>query len=418
VDFSPPSEEAKSEKSEDRDREANPHTRRLAEIHERAGKLSSSPWSHDVLELVMAESLPMAEHEECFPWLMIVGVPSSDKTATVQLIKDAPGVQYVDTMTEHALASGYVPKGKQQKKRDLLTQMEEGKKTTLAIRDLTTIFSLREDTVKKFLGELNSIYEGVFVKATGTAGVMTYSTRFTIIACITSNALAQHHKYMSQIGPRFMFYRLPNLTETEKEAGFELLNHLDRNSTKATLRRLVMGHVQKIAALPFEGETKDQQNQLALLGDLLGRGRAAVRWARVEGTWEIDGVQIEEPFRAFQQLSNLGRRLAKVHGRTRLTDHELEMLRRVALASAQGHRADVLALFQTGTDFTVEECADALGKSDDRTRQVLKELQRVGLVVVTPGAGSKAATYAPNPRFAKLITRPLKPLNHIEDLYR
>src|SRR5438128_1247975 len=66
---------------------------RLREIHTLQREITSSPWSHDVLDLTMATATcwPFVEQDSTMPpWLLVTGAPSSDKTASVLLLKRAP----------------------------------------------------------------------------------------------------------------------------------------------------------------------------------------------------------------------------------------------------------------------------------------------------------------------------------------
>jgi len=83
---------------------------RLVRIHALLDEVTSSPWSHDAVELAggVVLSLPIADRDEtALVWLLIVGGPSSDKTFAVLLMKEAQDVFYVDTVTENFLGSGY-----------------------------------------------------------------------------------------------------------------------------------------------------------------------------------------------------------------------------------------------------------------------------------------------------------------------
>src|SRR5206468_8296139 len=106
---------------------------------------------------------------------------------------------------------------------DLLTQMTKSVTRCLVIKDLTTLFSQREDKVRAVLGDFQSIYDGEYTKWTGTLGGLNYTTRFSLVACITPATLTKHHRYLSEIGPRFLFYLVPTLTEEEVNAGLDKL---------------------------------------------------------------------------------------------------------------------------------------------------------------------------------------------------
>src|SRR5262249_54434615 len=147
-------------------------TNGLLEIHAVLDDLTSSPWSHDILELALATalSLSIAERDEtALLWLLIVGAPSSDKTFAVLLLKEAPHVYYVDSVTENFLASGYRDEKTGKPAPDLFKELD-GK--CVIFKELGTVFSLRPDKVKKFLGDLQAIYDREYHKPTGTVGTI------------------------------------------------------------------------------------------------------------------------------------------------------------------------------------------------------------------------------------------------------
>jgi hypothetical protein len=401
-------------------------TDRLVQMHALQEELTSSPHSHDILELALAAatSPAVSSHDDtALVWLLVVGVPSSDKTNTVLLLRDSPQTFYLDTLTDSAFVSGFQDarpgKGKAP---DLLPRLD-GK--CLVVKDLTTLFSLREDKVKKILGDLQAIYDGEYAKATGTVGVIRYVSRFTLLGCVTPDALAKHHRYMSSIGSRFLYYRVPRLTAEQRAEGFEMSWEADeeRKQRLAELRRLALEHMDAVRGLPhvWTLETPEQRQVLERLAEFVAHGRATTAWQKSPWEeWEIASVQIEEPFRAWQQLRNLGRALARVHGRTALTGHELELVRRVALSSLPTDRKDVVDLFPAYPEgLTVGRCAASLGKGDTRTRSLLQELVRIGLVVEEQGesSGGKPPTrYVLVPKFRDIVARASRPLDHMLDL--
>jgi hypothetical protein len=84
-------------------------TDKLLSIHTLLDEVTSSPWSHDVLELALGTvlSLRVSEADEtALVWLLIVGPPSSDKTAAVLLLKGSKSVYFLDTVTHNSLGSG------------------------------------------------------------------------------------------------------------------------------------------------------------------------------------------------------------------------------------------------------------------------------------------------------------------------
>jgi len=194
----------------------------LIEVHAAQQEMTGSPYSGDFLELCMAAvvSLKIALRDGAKPiWLMGVGAPSSDKTETALGLSLSPEVYLLDTLTENSFISGYInPDGSAPL--DLLAAVTG---RCLLIKDYTTLFSLKDDIIKRVLGDLQSIYDGSFARFTGTRGRVSYEPVFTHIGCITPLALSSHHRYMAMIGGRFLFYRVLPLTDNEKAEGFKII---------------------------------------------------------------------------------------------------------------------------------------------------------------------------------------------------
>jgi len=392
---------------------------RLGQIHALQDEVTSSPSSHDVLELTLATATSLdlsMEDDSPLLWLIIVGPPGSDKTQTLLTLRGTSNTEFLDTLTDHAFVTGYVNDKTGKAAEDLLPKLN-GK--CLLIKDLTTLFSLREDSVKKILGDLQSIYDGAYAKATGTRGVVRHSSQFTIVGCVTPMTLHRHHRYMSSIGGRFLNYRGVELNEAEMQEGFELLlKTQDRKSKIQQLQHLVVEHMEDILTSPFQRspESAQHQDRLRRLARLLAQGRTVIRSEKVVGTYEPVESQMEHPFRALQQLRTLGRALARLHGRAAVTEHELELVRRVVLSSIPADRANVLAQFNNHPHgLTVKTCADGIRKSVQWTTQLLKELETCRLIAKGPKTFT-GALYRPAPNFADLIVPPITPLDHTLDL--
>jgi hypothetical protein len=403
---------------------------RLRRIHELQAELVSSPWVHDVIELSMAVavSTPIADMDKAaLLWLIVSGNPSGGKTSAVANIRGRQIIA-VDTLTENALASGYVPAKGELKQPDLLTQVESTGAKCLIIKDLSSLFSRKDERVKTVLGELTNIYDGEFNKATGTVGVLTHEARFAIIACVTPLTLEKHQRYMAQIGQRFLMYHVPALTTAEVEDGITLVwGAAGRDGKLSELRQLCSDHVAAILAVPpgavsrLVTITPEHRDSLNRLSKLLSRGRAIVEWERPEPNEapEIVAEQIEEPFRALEQIRTLAHALAVVHGRQEVTGHDIELVRRVVLSSMPRGRAVSLAAVGAHPEgVSVAECATAIGKGATRAKEYLSELERLGLVIKVkcePGGGRPPFAYQAAAEFADLLA-PVGTLNHIGDL--
>jgi hypothetical protein len=96
-------------------------------------------------------------------------------------------------------------------------------------------------------------------------------------------------------------------------------------------------------------------------------------------TEELASMQVEEPYRLYDQLRILSHALARIHGRDEVIDHELELLRRVALSTIPTNRARVLEVLRDG-EVSRQELPDRTGLGKRRTWRALDELEYVKLV--------------------------------------
>jgi hypothetical protein len=76
----------------------------LGQVHAAQQKITSSPYSADLLEIALATavSLIFAQHDGTPVWMLAVGNPSSDKTESALSIAQAPEIYCLDTMTENS----------------------------------------------------------------------------------------------------------------------------------------------------------------------------------------------------------------------------------------------------------------------------------------------------------------------------
>ncbi len=404
------------------------NAKRLASIHASMDEVTSSPWAHDVVELVMATAISTLfadQPNHALVWLLVEGNPSSGKTSTILTLGNDRRIIYVDNLTDNSLASGYVPKTKQARKPDLLRELERTRAVALVIKDLTSLLSGKDERVAAVLGDFNSIYDATFTKWTGTVGRLAYRTHFAIVAAVTPAAIVKHHRHLAKIGTRFLSYRIPSLTLELQQQGLGAgwVHDPQEHKTKiAALRQLVEEHVAALLDGPLPLVTVPEEHRAAIdqLARLLARGRGLVLWRRELWAEEIELVQVEEPFRAQAQLRTLAEALALVHGRAEVTAHEIELLRRVVLSSMPADRGQVVGLFPRHPEgLTVKDARAGIGLGDKRTRQLLDELKATGVVEGVKGesaVGAPPSVYYPVGDFAGLLAGSLGPLDHRGDL--
>lgn len=352
----------------------------------------------NVVELVIAAFVAGAMRINPPIWLILVGVPSSFKTELVGLI-DLPGVYALDTLTENAFVSGFLPEDGSEAK-DLLPELD-GK--CFVVKDLTTIFSLKDDVVKKLLGDLTSIYDGSFAKFMGTRGNVRYNSRFSMIGCVTPAILAKHHNYANQLGPRFFFLRIPDLTPDEFKRGEEIAWQTEnRQLLIQEARELMSTYVHRIVERvtqdsAIEPESDEVKTHINLMADFIARGRGTLKaeeksFEKEENNKketveyvEISDVQFEQPWRVLNSLRSLAKGLTLIHGKKAVGREELDLLKPLAMSSMPITRAEMIRVLANENGRSAKSLGISIGKTTKTARTILKQLEALGLVEETEG---------------------------------
>jgi hypothetical protein len=362
-------------------------------LHELLDGFVSAPSRHDDLDLTLAAvyAVKLGLLDGRSPlWLFFVDPPSSGKTEIVGALRpDKDHVVFLDTLTPEAFLSGAVSKqGARAAK--LLPQLN-GK--CLIVKDLTTLFSLKHESVKKILGDLQSIYDGEFRKGYGTGfdgnAILEAASYFGFIGCVTPGALATHQKYLANIGTRFLVYQRPPLTAADRARGYELQQQGRRAEMRAALQAGARDH---LVALFREGPRAtippECDDVLKTCAEYVRLGRTPIY---TEDGQRLRGVP-EEPFRIYQQLRLAVEALAAVRGHTVVKPEDTQVVERIALASIFHRRyAAIRALLQSPTQtLTVAEAGPLMDLEVTQTRLWLDDMVKVGLFERDPGGRYRA----------------------------
>ena len=369
-----------------RDREVN-----SGEVMAAVAKTTLLP--PELLEIAMAVHISSAFRFNPPIWLLVIGVPASSKTAMINLMRIAENSYMLDTMTENAFMSGFVPKNGGETF-DLLPRLD-GK--CFMVKDLSAMFSMNEDTVKKLLGDLTSIFDGDYAKFTATRGELQCDALFSMIGCVTPATLEKHYVYARQLGPRFFYMGIPDLTEEERAQGFVIARQTKKQRDKD------LDHAQRLASsfctqkierilqekpeFTFADSSIETWFEEASL--LLARGRGLATVERETFTnekneeveyYDTKNVQIEQPWRIYNQLKALACALAFLRCRTVVQREELDSLRNILVSTMPVDRSAVLKQLIRQAGLSAKEIGNAIDRSGNAVRSTLKEMEAVGLV--------------------------------------
>src|SRR3989344_760785 len=380
-------------------------------------------YHHELLEIILAVAISSQMNMQPPIWLMIIGAPSSSKTELVKLFDSLHDVfaYYVDALTENAFTSGYVPPDGSEPK-DLLQLLDN---KCLIVKDYTTLFSMREDTIKKILGDLTGIFDKDFSKFSATRGNVRYSSLFSQIGCVTPAIFNKHYRYMNQLGARFLYYKIPQLTKDELNKGFAIANSSnDREATIKAVKNIASAcFTQTVDKLPatlknFKEKDAVTQKMLQHLSVFLAKARSLVMtqqnaFKNDKGDnvsyHEIVDKQEEQPWRALQQLTHLAKALAIARGKDSISHQEIATVRNVAMNSMPIDRAKVLAIFKEKTDTTSKELSNNAGIDQRTAQKLLKELLELGILDMRADADEITGAHKGNRYF---------PVIEFEDILR
>lgn len=373
------------------------------------------PNTRVALKILLAVATSGTRKNRVMLWMLFVGPPSSGKTDLLKLIKNSSSVHSLDSLTLNAFISGERQTEKQ-KVYDLLAVLD---KKCLVIKDWTVIFSQDERMTKKVIGDMVGAYDKVLAKFSTRRGNVTYQAEFSHIGAITPATLNQHHNYLNQIGQRFLMYTMPPLSVDDEEKSFKVIfSGENRMLREKQIAETVTTYLTQLNTMnidivgPFSEKV---QHYFRLASNFMARSRGIVilQLASFQNEtgdtisyYEPLDVQIEQPWRAVQQLMILARYLAFVAGKRSVDEEELEIIREVVISSMPADRSQALRAIRlnpTGV-ITAKELSEQVDKSDKTARRLLQELMHLKIVKKTEGSGTLAASYEIADEFKQFIS--------------
>ena len=132
-------------------------------------------------------------------WLLIIAPPGGGKSEVLSTIEGLKFVHPLSDLTINTFMSGQKKTGKET---SLLLRIGNG---IITFKDFTGVLSKNKDAKKEIMGQLRQIYDGSYVKGTGTGENPTWRGKISIIGAVTEDVY-KHLEDMSTMGERFVFY--------------------------------------------------------------------------------------------------------------------------------------------------------------------------------------------------------------------
>lgn len=327
-------------------------------------------------------------------WLYVVGVPSSGKTILVDPMDGHPTVYSLSRLGTKTLASGFVkPKGRPRKDGTVskpvdpsLAPILDGK--VLVIKDFTSMLGISKWDLHDVLGQLRDAFDGKLQMRFGTGEEKFYETKFGLIAATTNtkdNMIAE----LSDLGERFLSYRLPDISKSEEsKRALQAMKVEATSEQKDALR--TAAHV-LLDSVPVKGivsprVTKEQMLLIKQVSMFACKARTYIKRCRY--TNEPDVVQTEVCVRMAKQLCSLARGIALIRGEKGVSKSTLDLVRKTALDSVILKRLNAIRGFLLCSKnmdgiwgyVRAEDVADFIGVGEAALKRQIDDLMMLDLL--------------------------------------
>ena len=341
---------------------------------------------------------------------ILLGPPSSLKTVCIELFRKWPQTYYTDNFSAKSFVSHSTAVTKEELAE--IDTLPKIKNKLFLTPELAPTFAAKEDDLIQVLGIMTRILDGHgYESDTGAHGHRGYCEEmmFTWIGAAV-DIPHKVHKYLSTLGPKLYFLRLPRLTKSEDDyynqldddfvgrkkevqtALFEYLKYFEIGP------ETIMVAENGLPKVSWNG-TKDEELAkiyIVRLGELLAHLRGVVPALHTQDTqgsnYGYGMAIIEEPDRAITQLRNLARGGALSKGRNYITVDDIPMVIKVVMSTASIERVTIfdLLLAHRGK-MTTSQIAASLNISNHTAHRTMTELKALGLVEMEKESDGHAA---------------------------
>ncbi len=302
-------------------------------------------------------------------WLFIVAPPSGMKSELINSMKDTSFVVPLSDLTPRTLASGYSGGTS-----SLIHQMD-GK--VMTFKDFTTVLSKPSDDMNQIFSQLREIYDEKFDKSFGNGTHIHWEGKMGVVSGVTQ-VIDSVRTLHSVLGERFLLYR-PQAEDRRAIARRALGNVNKVNEMREELALSVKEYLeqfvnQKVTCPPL---TTAYRDRIVALADLTAYGRVGVTRARFGD--DIEFVpKPENPARLAQSFALLAQGIAVVNGRTKITEHEMGIVKKVAGDTMIAARKRLLEVLYHKGEMDTKDVVEASGIPGRTTLRRLEDLWVIG----------------------------------------
>jgi hypothetical protein len=326
--------------------------------------------------------------------LVLVDVPSSGKTITINFFSEIEGLTYAtDKFTPASFVSNASNVKKEKLKDiDLLPRLRY---KMFLLRDLATLFSKRDDDLNESLGILTRVLDGEGFNAdTGVHGDRHYTGDYLFMILAGSTPIPHRvWKMMGNLGSRLFFLNMASREKSEDELSEQntTTSYKDkeaqcRQATQDFLKTLWHDNPEGIA-WDKANDSKEEKLIIARCAKLLARLRGVVNvWEEkgIETKYDYKSTVIEKPDRINQLFYNLARGHAVIQGRRRINRSDLKPVIELAVDSCLPARARLFRkLLDNNGAMKTSEVEVALLCSKPTALKEMETLRILGVATVS-----------------------------------
>jgi hypothetical protein len=334
--------------------------------------------------------------------VIVLGAPSSLKTQGIELFRKWPTTYYTDNFSARSFVSHNTSVTREQLKEiDLLPKIVNKMFLT---PELAPTFASKDDDLVQILGIITRVVDGHgYFSNSGAHGGRGYTGQMMFVWVGAAVDIPRKvHKYLSTLGPKLYFLRLPKeVYNNPEEEYLKQIKGVDFGRKASAINVALFDYlkwfelcpfaeVEKISGLPkiVWDRTNDNEESIRYiirLARLLAHLRGSVpTWdtSHSQGSEYAYGIAtIEEPSRAITQLMNLAKGHAISRGRNYITKEDVTIIIKVVLSTASIERVAVfdLLLAHSG-ELQTTTIIDSLNVTSPTANRTMTEFKAIGLV--------------------------------------